>query len=135
MKKIICLLAVILLLASGCRRASHNGKLDGFWRVETVEYLNAASGDSVAHPQNRFICIDLELFQLQEHGGIQATGVMDYSKGKHLLKVDFPYFEAGGSPLLERFGIMENPVTFLVSASGEKLVLSSTSTVVRCRRF
>lgn len=139
MKKIIYLLFAVFMLtaAAGCRRASHNGSIDGNWRLVQVEILS--TGEIIeTDPENEyFIAINLELMQLRGRGITTnpfCTGIMDYDRDAGRLAVDFP----NKPPMkqLAEFGIFENPVVFQVEeASHKALVLRTPQSVITCRRF
>lgn len=138
-KTIYMLLALLLLtVGSGCRRTSHNGDLDGNWRVKAITVTSTGTTEDLG--DNYFIAINLELMQLRAPGMSQTqattvTGVMDYDEDAGRLTVDFPKNDRKGDQNLERFGIYSNPVTFQVSVSSRNLVLKSPESVIECRRF
>ena len=79
MRKIfnIILLFVTIIAAGSCRRASDNGKIDGFWRIDEINYK--ASGETVC-PSGLFIAVNLELLQLDDPA-VKHTGIISYHKG------------------------------------------------------
>lgn len=136
MKKFIpAFLALIFILTlSSCRRTSHNGDLDGFWRIDRIEFADPEPGqDNTVVPDQLFIAINLELMQLY-NPSLVATGVINYDEDQATLGVEFPY-----KPSLQtliKFGITDNPVTFKVEdVSGKRLVLKSDDTRIICTRF
>ena len=142
------IIAITALLATtSCRRANHDGKLDGNWRVESVE--NLSTGETVV-PDEVFIAIQCELLQFRRYAGgktAHITGVIDYSRKEHTLAVDFPYdvrhsasalnyylfTDYTEADLADRKGVS---VTFDVEKVNSKsLVLRSPYALYRCRRF
>lgn len=137
-KTIYMLLAAVLLLTvgTGCRRMSHNGDLDGNWRLKAITVTS--TGEVIDPGEKCFMAINLELMQLRAPGlpGTQAaivTGVMDYDEDAGRLTVEFR--KNAEKRYLERFGIYSNPVTFKVSVNRKKLVLTSPESVLELRRF
>lgn len=135
---IICL-SLMLISLGACRRASHNGKIDGFWKITEIQYADqlpvadsGLEGTSVV-PEDLFICVNLELLQLG-NPGTQFTGVMSYSKGDDRLGVDFK--DAVSPEKLLIYGFPPSPsVLDIVSLSDKRLVLRSDVATVSCRRF
>ncbi|MCM1369191.1 MAG: lipocalin-like domain-containing protein [Candidatus Amulumruptor caecigallinarius] len=135
MKKIsvIIISAVLIVLLGGlssCRRTSHNGKIDGFWRVTEVENLNTGN---ISCPEDAFICVNLELMQLQAPK-VFVTGIMDYDKGGSRLGVDFR--SGNNQQNLAMFGIYDNPVVFSIEhLSSSHMVLKTSQSVIKCEKF
>ena len=122
--------AVLLIVAGSCRRASHNGAIDGNWKILTIETLATGEVEDLSGV-NRFIAINLELMQLR--GVSLLTGEIDYHKREHLLTVDFPNTDVKA---LSVYGIDENPVTFtLEKANSNRLQLRTSTKLITCRRF
>lgn len=95
MRKFIPLivLSILILLSASCRRTSHNGKIDGFWKVMEIRYDDdvVAAGtvpSETVSPENKFICINLELIQFGNPNPA-ITGVIAYNKGDSKLGIDF----------------------------------------------
>lgn len=132
------MVCLTLGIGAGCRRTSHNGDIDGFWRVVSVEQI--ANGttipkDTVIYPTNLFYCINLELMQLQPLSA-EFTGVMNFSERNRKLTVEFPKRPEGATGWeMQRFGIWTNPVTFEVNAGKSHLVLRTPESVIKCDRF
>lgn len=121
---------VALLSFSSCRRAWFNGKLDGFWRIEEIEYTE--DGSTVI-PDNKFIMINLELLQLGSPRP-SITGVISYSKSEKTLGVEFPMNPEANK--LRGYGFMSNPATFdILKLDDDELILKSASSTVYCTRF
>lgn len=137
MRKILYILtiAVMLVMVGGCRRASDNGAIDGYWRVVGIEDLT--TGEELDPGTGRFMAIQLELMQLTSTAGefgYRITGVITYDEDNELLSVDFRNNAAASS--LELFGITQNPVTFrVVRASGRTLMLRTDDRLITCRKF
>lgn len=136
MKKITIIAFLIAMVAlMGCNRSKSNGKIDGFWRVNTIE--NREDGQ-ITEVGNRYFSVQLELFQLRNP---VVTGVMNYEKNSDKLIVDFrdpnPEDPKNGVPgKLALYGIMENPVTFDVAfPHHDEMVLTSDETIIRCQRW
>ena len=109
--------AVLLIVAGSCRRASHNGAIDGNWKILTIETLATGEVEDLSGV-NRFIAINLELMQL---------------RGVSLLTGDFPNTDVKA---LSVYGIDENPVTFTVEkANSNRLQLRTSTKLITCRRF
>lgn len=144
MKRISFIIPVALLAASlvaifslfSCRRVTHNGKIDGNWRIETMEDI--ATGQ-VEHPVNYFLAIQLEMAQFREEsaaGGPQLNALISYKKGDDVIGMDFPD-KVGNTPAnLAVFRIPSTNVTFkILQLDRSKLVLESPTTIYRCIRF
>lgn len=130
-KYILMLLLAIVAILPSCRRASHNGKLDGQWRITQIERVAEQTTDI---PDRLFININLELVQLVRNGGSQVTGEISYSKGGDTLGMEFPSNPSAAT--LRNYGIYSNPVTFDVAKLDRKtLVLESPEAVIICERF
>lgn len=130
----LAIVAVItaLTIFGACRRASDNGKIDGYWKIQEIYYI--ADGYSV-YPQNLFIAIQLELFQLQKPDPTAAlTGVLTYEKGSDEISVDFrnnPSYEQ-----LVNFGLSSpQTVLHIDKADGKHLVLTSPIAKISCRKW
>lgn len=142
MRKLIPLiiLSLIFLTSASCRRTSHNGKIDGFWKIMEIRYDDdsavaaAASlnGQSVI-PDNLFICINLELIQLGNPEP-NITGFMAYDKDDRTLGIEFP--GNPGQRHLLNYGISGNPASLdIVTLTNKRLVLRSEAATITCRRF
>ncbi len=130
---LIALLGLVLATLSGCRRASHNGKLDGLWRVDTIEYVQPDGTTTVTNPTDLFYGVNLELFQIDTPGPTY-TGEISYDKGGSTLGVRFT--GNPGSTELLSYGVPSNPVMFdIVKLDSKHLVLKTNTTVVTCRRY
>ena len=132
---IVVLVAGLLALAVSCRKKSPNGKLDGMWRVTSVE--TKATGELTVPERQLYYCMNLHVVQLQ--GGPGAAGNMQYSKSEGEVTMDFPYSATSINSATHPFsvyGIWTSPVTFkVVSLTGKKLVLESSESIVTMRRF
>lgn len=135
------MIAAVILTAglSSCRKMSHNGKLDGFWQVQTVE--NTATGEVSSPYPKHYYCLNLHVVNLKVTD-ITATisGNMQYDKDASTVYMDFrsfPYVtEEENESALEEFGVYEKQVTFeIVKLDGKEMVLKSPQSVVRLRRF
>ena len=140
---VVCVLAAVSLLP-GCRRASHNGDIDGYWKVLSIDVTDADGNTTDILPEKgMFIGIQLELFQFYpvvpdydntDTAYVSLTGKISYNEGAHTLGVSFR-----GDPstaTLMKYGIPENPVTFTVErADSEYLVLRTPISVIKCRRW
>ena len=124
---------VLLIVAGSCRRASHNGAIDGNWKILTIETL--ATGEVTDYSRSQvFIAINLELMQLRSGTFGSYTGIIDYDKGDHRLAVEFP--DINGADQLRPYGIDENPVVFTVEkANSKRLRLRTSTKLITCRRF
>lgn len=127
-----------MALLPGCRRATHNGEIDGYWQIRSIEYTKADGSTRTVIPnktQDWYIGIQLELFQIgAPQPQYQLTGEISYDKKAGKLGVNFPYNPSAA--VLLQFGIPSNPVTFTVEKADSKaLVLSTASTRITCRRW
>ena len=132
---IVVLVAGLMALAVSCRKKSPNGKLDGMWRIMTVE--NKSTGEVVTPEGQYYYCMNLHVVQLQGNPG--ADGNMQYSKSEGEVTMDFPYvgntINSASNPY-KVYGIWSSPVTFkVVTLNGKRLVLESPESVVTMRRF
>lgn len=121
-----------LMMSFSCRRASDNGKLDGYWKIYEIYYI--ADGTTVS-PESRFLAIQLELIQLESHDGASnLTGILSYSKGADSFSVDFA---TNPSPQqLFEFGFSSpQSVVHIDKADGKKLVLSTDIARISCRKY
>lgn len=138
MKKYLYILiaAVLMLMAGSCRRTSHNGKIDGNWRLMNVEFTESGTSTDFSE-SDIFININLELMQIrgpQLSPQAYYTGVMDWNEKSGKLGVNFAY--DANADLLTRFGIFDNPVVFTVKVADSKhLVLETDKSVITCNRF
>lgn len=141
MKRIYFLLLLIILLipAAGCRRASDNGKIDGFWKIQEITYNT--DSESV-FPRNLFISVQLELLQLQNPSPSGAlTGVLHYHDGDKKIGVDFR--NNPSAELLAKYGFaadaQDNTTTYctldIERLDSKHLVLRSPIAVIRCAKF
>lgn len=125
----------LIIIGTGCRKRSPNGKLDGQWQVQTVE-VRATSEVTEPYPK-LYYAMNLHVVSLR--GSTSATGNMHYSKDEGEVTMDFPYLGdkvEGPSKPLAPYGIYRNPVTFRVlKLTGSQLVLESEESVVTMRRF
>ncbi len=109
-----------------CRRATNNGKIDGNWRIETME--DVATGRGVASGEFFFLAIQLEMAQFREEsaaGGPQLNALISYTKGADEIGMEFPEGAAGNyNSYLETFRMPSRNVTFrILKLDCSKLVL------------
>lgn len=140
MKKIIPIIILSLLsiiLMPGCRRVSHNGKIDGYWQIREIYYT--ATGE-IQNPKNKFICINLELMQLNyPNPSPELTGVLAYHKGDDAIGVDFRY--GPSAELLAQFGFAPTPdnpnfcTLDIKRVDSKNLVLESPIATITCKKF
>lgn len=134
--KIILLLSLVICIGS-CRRATDNGKIDGFWQIREICF--DASGES-EFPTQKFIAVDCELIQLNNPGPKpQTTGLLIYQKGDKVLGVDFRY-----SPSAEQlaiFGFAAEPddpnicKLDIIKLNNKNLVLKSRIATIICKKY
>lgn len=134
MRKIIPAIILSLIVAvigfCGCRRASDNGKLDGFWRIDNIHYTDT---DEDVTPSNLFIAVNLELLQL-DNPAPHITGVLTYNKGEERIGVEFPTNPTATA--LRAYGFAGNPALLdIEKLSGERLVLRSSIAVITCTKY
>jgi hypothetical protein len=126
----VLILALIALCLPSCRRTSHNGRIDGFWRIDEIAY--AESGETVS-PTDLFIAVNLELLQL-DNPQVEHTGIISYHKGDPRIGVEFPYNPSAEA--LYKYGFPANPcVLDIVTLDSHRLVLSSPVAVISCTRY
>lgn len=136
-KIFICLMTafVVICALSGCRKVSHNGKLDGQWQIMKIE--NLETSEEIV-PENRmYICFNLHVVQLTSVGFGNASGNMQYDKKAGILNWDFPYnTDESGLNRLSKWGIYTNPVRLeVLKINGSTLILKTPETIITCRRF
>ncbi len=132
----VCLTLLLLLpILSSCRKMSHNGKLDGFWQIQSIESIFSEL-QPVDPSSHRFICINLHVVNLDERG-VQRTGNLHYDKEEGKVTMDFPYVNLTNDPnALAKWGIYENPVVCtIVKVDSKQLILQTPQTTITCRRF
>ncbi len=126
--------ALILIIAPSCRRASHNGKIDGFWKIMKME--NKATGEvtEITDPKIN-IAINLEL--MQWYGiGPRLTGIISYHKGDSTIGVDFSGCPYTNEHTLAAYGFTSAKVTFdIVTLDSKHLVLATPEMIYYCDRF
>lgn len=133
------IITLSILLIGGllsCRKHSPNGELDGFWQIQTVEYIS--SGDVVSPNPKRYICINLHVIELQIGSSpVLVAGNMQYDKETGTLSLDFPeseFNQPDGDP--QGFGIMHPRMILKVRELNSKtLVLESDESIITCRRW
>lgn len=135
---------LVIILFSGCRRATHNGWIDGNWRIKSVEQI--ADGvfydkDTVIYPESSFIAIQLELAQIRtgsEPGvkGRGATAVMLHDRKNDKITLEYRLNDKDVNPkwMIER-GFCSNPETYDVHANSKRLTLRSANVVINCERW
>lgn len=130
-------LALFLLLSPSCRRATDNGKIDGFWQIQEIQYDDG----KISHPENRMIAVQLELLQLYYYYDT-ITGVLDYHKGDSELGVDFRYNPSDADLALWGFApAPDSPAgtkycrLTIELVDSKNLVLRSPIAVIKCRRY
>lgn len=123
----LTIVIALLLLGQSCGKVSHNGDLDGMWRVLTVE--NLTTGE-VTYPNQHFYCFYLHTANLTK-GVVCATANMIYDYPKLIL--DFPYNSAGQ---LDEWGIYSNYVEFeILELNSREMTMRSTEALVAMRKF
>lgn len=129
---LIFAIAAMLIVLPACRRTSHNGKIDGQWKIQEIT-MNA-TGETI-YPADLHIDINLELLQLRGVGEpYHLTGVISYSKDDRTLGVDFRFNPTLAE--LEPYGIYSNPVVFGIPVlTTKKLVLKTPESTITCKRF
>ncbi|MCH5320069.1 MAG: lipocalin-like domain-containing protein [Paramuribaculum sp.] len=127
---ISALTAAFIFLAAllgGCNKVSHNGDLDGQWRILYIE--NTEDG-KITEPVQYFYCFYLHTANLTR-GGIVATANMTYEYP--LLSLDFPYASLA---TLSEWGITTNPADFeIVSLSRTHLIMKTGTNLITLRKF
>ena len=114
-----------------CKKVSHNGDLDGNWRIVSIE--NIEDGTKTK-PHQLFIAFQLHVVRLSPNG---VAGNLHYNKEDSLVSIDFPYQkDEKGKILLSQYGIKSNPVTFKIEkVSSKQLIIRSSETIMNCEKF
>ena len=122
---------IAIFVFSNCRRATDNGKIDGFWRIYEIQYLD---DNSVVTPEyDEYIAIQLELIQLQSPGHSNYTGVITYNKGDEQMGVNFPNLSDAH---LYPYGFTGPESTVRIERADSKhLVLRTPIAIVSCRKY
>ena len=141
-KKIFTILmsALLIIALGSCRRATDNGKIDGFWHIREIQYNDGSS----SYPEKKMIAVQLELLQLDDPQTTPLlTGVLDYHKNDKVLGVDFRYKPSDAD--LYPYGFAGNPElsgpsnTYcrldIVQLDSRHLVLRSPIALITCRRY
>lgn len=130
---ILLLMCVAALGFCSCRRTSDNGKIDGLWKIISIEYLPGADASGTISPDNLFYAVNLELFQLCSPMP-NETGVLTYHKGDRRFSVDFR--NGPSHSKLLQYGLGDNPVMLDIEVlDSKRMVLRSDVAIVTCRRF
>lgn len=142
MKRSIIYLVIALvcgITAISCRRTSHNGAIDGQWKLVSVEeFANDSTilRDTVIYPEREYIDIQLEIMQLRGENHPLYTGVITYDKGNDILTVDFRSPKQITPLVKHLFGVWRNPVTYKVENPDRKtMILRTPECVLTCHRF
>lgn len=128
---LIMMMTAIMSLCS-CRRASDNGKIDGYWKIQEIYYI--ADG-TVVNPTNEFISIQLELLQLQAPShNPKMTAVLSYDKEDDNFSVDFRNNPTDEE--LAKFGFAGRQSTLHIeSVDSKRMVLTSAIARISCRKW
>ncbi len=137
-KFLICAcIPLLALLSFSCRRATDNGKIDGFWQIREIQYDDG----KVVNPEYRMIAVQLELLHLDYFNNF-ITGVLDYHKGDSEIGVDFRYNPSDADLYL--YGFAPDPELSVNSKycrlkievlDSKSLVLRSPIALITCRRY
>lgn len=131
MKKItlLTLIIITLLAAAGCRRSKSNGKIDGFWRISTIEMTQTGE---IKHPEDYFIRTQLEITQWPGLG----TGEINYNKKEGKLGIDFRDPANPSAEKLGYYGIKSNPTVMDVEfPRHNKMLLHTDDAIITCYRY
>lgn len=134
MKRNIYLLGLGLILAflCGCNRMNHDGAIDGFWIIESIE--NTSDGSVTVPSVISSISIQLEIMQVRNANTGEATAEIFYDKKTDTLVADFRSGNISADALAQ-YGIFDNPVTFHTDADRKKLILTSDKSIITCKRY
>lgn len=130
-------LTLLALTLPACRRATDNGKIDGFWQIREIQYND---GNTV-RPEYRMIAVQLELLQLDYYNS-KITGVLDYHKGDSEIGVDFRYNPTDDNLYL--WGFAPDPELSVGTKycrlkiellDSKSLILRSPIALITCRRY
>lgn len=121
------IIALLSFIAISCNKISHNGNLDGMWRIITIE--NLENGD-IYTPDQHFYCFNLHTANLT--GGNEVpTANMTYKYP--VLYLDFPYESPGN---LVDWGIYSNYVKFdILQLTKSDLVMQSEDVLITLKKF
>lgn len=129
---VVAIIAAVSILPS-CRRATHNGKIDGLWRVEEIEKFNSQSGESeVVTPENLFIAVQLELFQICTPWPYMSGEMTFDNDNKLSVRFTGDFNDAE----FWNYGVPSNPVTFTIETlNSKRMILRTDRSLISCRRF
>jgi hypothetical protein len=130
----IIILSLITLVSPSCRRASHNGKIDGFWKITEIAYTPQEDrGENIVYPEDLFICVNLELLQLA-NPDTDITGILSCHLDEDRISVEFPTNPT--EQKLYGYGFAGNPANLdILTLDSKHLVLRSSAATITCRRF
>lgn len=128
----LTVLTVSILMSGSCRRASDNGKIDGYWKIQEIYYI---SDGVTVEPDGKFIAIQLELLQLQDPDpSPKLTAVLSYAKGSDQFSVDFR--NNPSEEQLAAFGFSgTQSVMHIDKVDGKRMVLTSPIARITCRKW
>ena len=130
----IIILSLITLVSPSCRRASHNGKIDGFWKITEIAYTPQEDrGENIVYPEDLFICVNLELLQLA-NPDTDITGILSCHLDEDRSSVEFHTNPT--EQKLYGYGFAGNPANLdILTLDSKHLVLRSSAATITCRRF
>ena len=143
MKKLIYLLCLCAVMTACELETSKNGKLDGFWHLETVDTLATGGRLSMAH-RHYFWAVQMRLLQLSAHDEAQGLFLMRFEKTPTTLRVHNAYRNdrPNDDPqitdinLLAPFGVNKFDETFQIEQlKTSRMVLRSETLRLTFRRF
>ena len=127
-----CLMLLILLFVACDLETSDNGKLDGYWHLESVDTLGGGSRD--LSRSRMFWAFQKDLLLLTDRDFVHPQCLMRFRQGEGVLKLTEPYLydresSEGDRPLLVPdllipFGVNSVSETFSVERlTGSRMVL------------
>lgn len=132
-KKIFLILPLLLvLMLSGCQKASINGDLDGRWQLLEIEKRGVTES---IKDQQLYMNFYLHVCSLSYYGGTFTEGNLKYENNK--IWMQFPYINTlAGLNKLETYGIYSNPVEFQVEyISKDKMIIKEGDIIITLRKF
>ncbi|PTL34243.1 hypothetical protein C7120_06815 [Prevotella sp. oral taxon 376] len=129
-----CLLVFILSFTACDLETSGNGKLDGFWHLESIDTINGGFND--LSQRRLFWAFQAKLLELTDRDGLHPQCLMRFEQGGGVLKLSDPYLydrEGGegdhpltGPDYLVPFGVNGVSENFTIEKlTGSKMILNS----------
>jgi len=140
----ILLLLAGLLAFGGCKlENSHNGKLDGYWKLCSIDNLTDESSTDLTS-ESIFWAVQKDLLVVRDNASTFIEYVFRFSKSNTelTLKDAQKYDKKNGNSavsdmsLLEKFGIYSQPITYHIDdLSMSKMTLSTEIIRLNFKKF